>query len=391
MIAFDTWVLSTRFRHQGIYTYAMNVLLNLQRVVRDHPEAEIRYFVSRGCANDATQVSAGPRFQPMDAPLLRFDRLWSLGGVNLAAARAGAHLLFAPTSRVIPLGRVPVVATIHDLTMITSPSLAGWKNAWLRYLTRNAARLSWHVITVSHWSKKDLVEIYDLPPEKVSVVYEGYDRDVFNPELPDPQRQQQLLSQCGIRAPYLFHHGAIQPRKNLQRLIQAYRLLLDRHPGLDLQLVLAGPLGWRYDDILRTAGEAGYRGKVVLTGPLPTDQLAALLKGAAACVIPSLYEGFCLPMLESMACGVPTVVSNSSCLPEISGRVLHYFDPTSVEDMARAIWEVLDSTDLQAQLVRNGKQRAAWFNWERCAEETLQVLLKARKCPGGCYQEPSSR
>lgn len=374
-IAFDTWALSSRFRNHGTYCYAMNVLRNLPGAISE-ADVNVRYFVSPGSANDAKQLDGGPHSQPVETSLLRLDRLWRLGLANVAASRTGADLLFSPSPHIIPMGTVPVVTTIHDATLITSSSLASWKNASSRFLTAAAARLSKHIVTVSNWSKKDIVEIYGVPPEKVTVVYEAFDHGVFNSSPGHAEKLSEILDKHGIVAPYLLHHGALQPRKNLVRLIQAYRLLLDRHSGLDLQLVLAGPLGWRYEDILRAANENGGRGKVVMTGLLPAERLAELVKGAAACVIPSLYEGFCLPMIECMACGVPTIVSNASCLPEISGGVLHYFDPNSVEDIARAIWDVLDNPSLQAQLIGKGRERSAHFSWRRCAEETLEVLLR---------------
>src|SRR5262249_5459093 len=150
--------------------------------------------------------------------------------------------------------------------------------------------------------------------------------------------------------------------------------LLSRNPDLDVDLVLAGPLGWNCDDVVAAAAEAAPRGRIVLTGALEDRELAALLRGATLTVIPSLYEGFCLPMVESMACGVPTIASNISCLPEVSGNVLRYFDPLQIEDMVVCMQRVLEDDALRAELSRRGKERAASFDWERCAEETLAVL-----------------
>ena len=120
--------------------------------------------------------------------------------------------------------------------------------------------------------------------------------------------------------------------------------------------------------------ESASRGKVVLTGALSDPDLSLLVRGASLEVIPSLYEGFCLPMVEAMACGVPTIVANTSCLPEISGGVLRYFNPTSVEDMAACMEMVLLSRDLQAELAERGRERAQKFSWDLCAQQTLAVV-----------------
>src|SRR6185312_3205394 len=130
--------------------------------------------------------------------------------------------------------------------------------------------------------------------------------------------------------------------KNLVRLITAYRRMLAGNSQLDFDLVLAGPLAWQHEETVNAAQDDNpNKGKVILAGALTDRDLSLLLRGASLEVIPSLYEGFCLPMIEAMACGIPTVASNSSCLPEISGGVLRYFDPTSVEDMARSMETVL--------------------------------------------------
>ncbi len=373
IIAFDSRVLSSRFRDQGTYVYAKQLLIQFRRLVeRDGGRGIcVRVFACSGCSNDANGFSGGPGFDLVDAEGLRFDRLWRFGGLTLAALRAKADLIFAP-SPFFPMGLIPAVTTIHDATPVKFPTLSKQQNAVARSLLWTAGKFSRRIITDSEWSKQDLVSICGLPPEKVRVVYLGYDQGIFNTGPVDLQEQKALLARYGIAGPYIFHHGVVQPRKNLQRLIQAYRMVLQRQSSLDLGLVLAGPLGWQYEEVLRTAQEMG--GRVYLVGRLPDPEMALMLKAARLCVIPSLYEGFCLPMIEAMACGVPTIASNASCLPEVSGGVLLYFDPYSVEEMAHTILRVLNDQPLRETIVRSGCQRAAEFGWERCARETLDVL-----------------
>ncbi len=220
------------------------------------------------------------------------------------------------------------------------------------------------------------MEIFGVPPEKISVVYLGYDRETFNPSPVGPGKQSVLFDRFGIKGPYIFHHGTVQPRKNLERLIRACQLLWDTGRDLPLQLVLAGPLGWRYQPVLDAANKVGGTGRVVFTGALPDEDLVLLLKGAALCVIPTLYEGFCLPMVEAMACGVPTVASNRSCIPEVSGGVLEYFDPHSIEEMAETVRLALEDSDVRDRLRHAGLAQAAKFSWERCARETLRILAE---------------
>ncbi|HYL92813.1 MAG TPA: glycosyltransferase family 1 protein, partial [Alphaproteobacteria bacterium] len=152
-------------------------------------------------------------------------------------------------------------------------------------------------------------------------------------------------------------------------------LLLRRAPEMECDLVLTGSLAWQYQEVLRLAAAARPRGKVILTGAVNDADLAVLIKGAQLAVVPSLYEGFCLPMVEAMACGTPTIASRASCLPEISGNVLRYFDPASVEDMADCMQVALTDSSVRKALVEKGIQRGREFSWRRCAEETLAVLI----------------
>jgi glycosyltransferase involved in cell wall biosynthesis len=134
-------------------------------------------------------------------------------------------------------------------------------------------------------------------------------------------------------------------------------------------------LGWEYEDIVSAAGSGDRRpGRVILTGALDDSHLGMLIKSANLVVIPSMYEGFCLPMVEAMACGVPTIVSNGSCLPEVSGGGLEYFDPGSTEGIAASMEQTLESEETRRSLSEKGRGRASGFSWRRCAAETLEIL-----------------
>ncbi len=283
-------------------------------------------------------------------------------------------VVFLPTALFsIPGPFAPVVTTILDTMPHRLPPgmIARRSGLRARVLTRINAKLASRIITISSWSKNDIVETCGVPAEKISVTYLGYDKSLYNDLPPNPQGSSALLERFGIRKPFVLHHGMVQLRKNLLRLIQAWNQLAESKATAGAQLVLAGPPGYGYEEILRAAGASP---SIALTGALSQPDLAALVKNAFLCVIPSLYEGFCLPMVEAMACGVPTIASNASCIPEVSGGVLEYFDPLSVEEMAEAIRRALGDTDLQARLRRDGLARAEEFSWERCARETLSVF-----------------
>jgi len=377
VIAFDTLLLSKRYRHSGIHEYARNLFREFHALVAAHGSLTFRHFVQRGHTDECLECHSTSASQAIDTSLLRFRRLWQLGIGSLAASAAGADMVFAPGPAILPSPMIPVTVTIHDAMPAKLPaemipnSAVAKSTAWL------AARWSRKVITDSENSRRDLAELYRLDPEKISVVYLGYDRERFNTIPADTERKGQLFSSKGIRENYILHHGMVQQRKNIARLIQSYRAVQNRGGLRDLQLVLAGGIGWGADEIRREARRGLSEGQVVFTGPLPAEDLSILVKNAALCAIPSLYEGFCLPLIEAMACGIPTIASNSSCIPEISAGKLRYFDPLSVEEMAVEMERALTDAGLRKELREAGLRRASEFSWQRCAQETLRVLEQA--------------
>jgi glycosyltransferase involved in cell wall biosynthesis len=376
-VAIDSWTLASRFRCQGTYVYAQNLLREFKKIARQDTGIRFSLFASSRNGNDAIHIAPEERFELCSSALLDHDRLWRFGGAGLSASRSHADVMFIPTPATLPVGPVSAVCAIHDVTPITMPSHSTAVTAIQRVLLKGCARLCRVIITSSECSKRDIVAHLGVPGEKIAVIHDGCDQSLFNSGSLDMIALAALRARLGVEKPYLLHHGTIQPRKNLKRLIEAFRLMLARNPDLDFDLVLAGRLGWASDDIVSAAAKTIGRGRVIIAGILPDSDLSLLIKGATLAVVPSLYEGFSLPMVEAMACGVPTIASSTSCLPEISGNALVYFDPLSVEDMAKSLETVLRDSEMRRRLSQKGIDRARDFTWERCARQTLDVLIKA--------------
>jgi glycosyltransferase involved in cell wall biosynthesis len=376
-VAFDSSALKPRYRNHGIQVYARNLLGALRDTAAAY-DMEIRPFVSSAAETNLPEFVESENFRPHKTSFLQFDRVWRYGGASVAAFMDGADIMLNPNGASLPISSLlPTVTTIHDLTPMVMPCFPRRITALLKFLLTRSAKASAAIITVSENSKRDIVRLCGVDESKIHVVYEGYDRALFHDAVPDPAQLQALLARLGIQRPYILHHGAIQPRKNLVRLIAAYQHMLDQNNSLDFDLVMAGPQAWQFEEtVIAAQGNAGSSGRVVLTGALGDQDLSLLLRGATLEVVPSLYEGFCLPMVEAMACGIPTLAANSSCLPEVSGGVLRYFDPYSVEDMAACMREALLSQDLRAELSVRGKAHVQQFSWELCTEETLAVVEK---------------
>lgn len=286
---------------------------------------------------------------------------------DTACFHATEHLL-------MPLRGVPSVLTVHDLIYHRFPEHHRRLNYW--YL--NAAmplyvRRADAIITVSEHTKKDLVELYGTPPEKVMVVYEAASPH-FAPPASKAEREaglERVRALYALPDAYLVTLGTVEPRKNLTRLLEAFAGLRHDHPSLGL--VVAGVRGWLYEDFFAAIDRLDLTEHVRVLGYVPDDALAPLFWGAQAAVVPSLYEGFGLPVLEAMACSCPVVSSDAASLPEVGGEAARYFDPTDVEAMRAAIDALLRDADLRAALGAAGPEQAARFSWQRAAKETWAV------------------
>lgn len=271
-----------------------------------------------------------------------------------------------------PFYHKPIVVTIHDLSFEHFPQFFTPKERFFfrRTIPRTARRAA-KVLTVSEYSRRDIIHTYGLPPEKVVVTPNGVGSE-FAP-VRDTARLEALQKKYGIEREYLLSVGNLQPRKNLAQLIRAYTRLRELVEEFRGQLVIVGRKAWLYQNIVHEAHRSRYVGDVIFTDYVPEDDLPGLYSGATAFVYPSIFEGFGLPVLEAMACGTPVITSNSSALPEVVGEAGLMVDPYDEEAMARAIQRVVEDAQLRAQLSEQSLVQAAKFSWRRTAELTLAV------------------
>ncbi|MGB5984747.1 MAG: glycosyltransferase family 1 protein [Desulfobacterales bacterium] len=267
----------------------------------------------------------------------------------------------------------PVVATIHDLSFIRYPQTHPQARLdWIRQgLPHTLARA--HLITVSHFTKHELMTLLQVPEERISVVHEGIDSR-FKP-LPRNITARRLKRYQLQPGAYILSVGTLEPRKNIIRLLQAYERLPDalarRYP-----LVVAGLGGWKDAPIHTALRRLSDRGRLRALGFVTDDNLPALYNGAALFVFPSLYEGFGFPPLEAMACGTAALVSNRASLPEVVGQGAMLVDPESIEAITEAMNQLLEDPSLRETLAARGVAQARRFTWENCALETLAVYRR---------------
>ena len=298
-----------------------------------------------------------------------------LTGVGFNRLLPDATCFHATEHLLMPLRGVPSVLTVHDLIYHRFPQHHKRLNYW--YL--NAAmplyvRRADAIVAISEATRRDLIELYGTPPDKISVIYEAA-APHFAPPPPDPRPALDYVrARYALPARYLITLGTVEPRKNLPRLLEALAQLRPDHP--DLALVVVGGRGWLYGDFFNRIDSLGLTEHVRVLGYVPDDELSPLFWGAVAAVVPSLYEGFGLPVLEAMACGCPVVSSNAASLPEVGGEAARYFDPADVEAMRTAIDAVTGDEKLRARMRAAGLEQAARFSWERAARETWAVYEK---------------
>jgi glycosyltransferase involved in cell wall biosynthesis len=325
---------------------------------------------------DIAAYQPSVRYAALDS--LTLTRLWHRLRVPLPVeVFAGRTDLYFATDFALPptLPRTRTAIFIHDLTYVRVPNaavpeLVGYLNA----VVPRALKRADVVIVNSEATKTDIIDIYGTPPEKISTIQFG----VHPHFTPSKKPLAALRAKYSLpQQPYILTVGTVQPRKNYARLIEALAVL--RAEGIDATLVIAGGKGWMETPIFETVARLKLEPYVRFLGYVDDSDLPALYTHAAAFAMPSLYEGFGLPVLEAMACGTPVVTSTVSSLPEAAGDAALLVDPTNIEAIADALRRIISDTRLAQELRAKGLAHVMPFTWGRTAKQLLEAFDKALK------------
>jgi len=356
---------SVAAQRTGTENYSLYLIRSLLALDQPH-----RYRLYFNQAPPARLFEVSEQFQRVKIP---FPRLWTHVRLSWEMARRAPDVLFIP-AHVLPLVHPRrSVVTVHDLGYLYYPEAhTRLAHRYLDWSTRYNARHAAHVIADSQATRSDLMRHYHVPERKISVIYPG-GGSRLEPET-NIGKLSVVKRRYDLPDRYLLYVGTIHPRKNLQRLVEAFNLLTQSPEVNDLSLVIAGKKGWLYESIFQQTAELGLGSRVIFPGYVKSDDLSALMSAAVAFVLPSLYEGFGLPAWEAMACGTPVVCSNVSALPEVVGAAALLVDPVDVPGLAEALRRIVTDGALRRELRQRGFEQASRFSWERCAREVLDVL-----------------
>ena len=274
-----------------------------------------------------------------------------------------------------PMGcPVPVVVSVHDVSFLEHPEyFPNGRARQLRWTVRHTVRRAARVLTGSEFSRASILRAYgDLEEDKVVVVPNAAARD-FRP-LPREAAAAAVRERLGIAGPFVLSVGDLQPRKNQIGLIRAFARLVKAYPQLKHRLVLAGQETWFARRVRETARDSGVADRIQFTGFVSDGDLVHLYNACDVFVFPSFYEGFGLPAVEAMACGRAVACSSTTALPEVVDGAALLFDPYALDEMGRALADLLLDGELRARMERLGLQRAAHFSWQNTAQKTLEVF-----------------
>lgn len=307
------------------------------------------------------------------APQRLFWDQWTLPKLAL---RNKVDLIHQPAFSVPINFPQPVVVTVHDLIAVRfGADIPFWSRQYFGRLMPFSYRYADHIIAASEHTKQDIIDLLNIPKEKISVIYLGLDYQLTKPVV--RQEIDRVKNKFHIKDNYLLYIGTLNPRKNLIFLVNVFAKIASQLPNLSL--VIVGKKGWYFEKLFSLIDKLGLTKRVILTNYVSDEDKVALYSGAEIFTFPSLYEGFGLPVLEAMALGVAVVASQRSSIPEIVGEAGVLLDPSSETEWVKSILEILKNQKLKNQYITLGRERAKQFSWRSTAKQTIGVYNQVIK------------
>lgn len=344
----------------------------LSRITRAHPEHEFFFIFDRKWddrfifSDNITPVAMPPQARH---PFLYY--IWFEWAMPRMLRKLGADLFLSPDAYLSLSTEVDSIAIFHDLNFEHYPQdLPLLERRYYRYFFPRYAHKAKRIVTVSEFSKKDIVNLYDVSPEKISVVYNGANEG-FVP-IDEPQKEVTRQALTG-GYPYFIFVGALHPRKNLVRLFQAFDYFKEMH-RTDIRLLVVGNRKYWTRDIQQAYEGMRHRSHVIFSGRMPARDLHHAMGAALAMTYVSYFEGFGIPIIEAYRCDTPVITSNVTSMPEVAGDAAVLVNPFSVKSIASGLEKVAFDPELRKELVRKGRERRKVFTWQNSADRLWDVI-----------------
>lgn len=354
----------------GVNQYTFEILWGLYRLSKQRKKNDFIIYLKNAPKRDLPKESLFWQYK-----VIRGGGLWVVRRLMPTLWRSPKpDVLFSPSHYLPPLKFIPSVCTVHDLGYLKFSEHLKKFDFWqLKYWTAISISISKYIIAVSQATKEDIVRHYPFASKKIVVVHHGYDKIRFNNKI-SPNDVRRVKKKYGI-GDYILFLSTLKPSKNIEGLLEAYKLLVGNRPKTTL--VIAGKKGWMYESIFQKIRTLNLSKNVIFTDFVSEKDKPALIFGAKVFVLPSYWEGFGMDIVNAMACGTPVVVSNLASLPEVAGKAGVYVNPYKPDDIARGIRKVLTMSSKEYNmLVKSGLNQASKFSWQKAAKETLEVLEK---------------
>jgi len=369
-------ILSAKSQHHGVGVYVANILKHLIPLAEEH--TFLFYKRSEGIPIQTLRAGAGIKWEDIVLPrALRI--IWEHTFLPLSLSKEMVDLFWGPCNFLPLIKACRYLVTIHDLAPFLLPhSLPFIRRIYYKRAFVNSIRQADQIIVVSESLKTDLIKTLVVPEEKIKVIYNGIDES-FRP-VTDNVILSRGREKYHLPSSFILTLGVLEPKKNIERLLLAYADLKKSLPNLP-KLVIGGSreYGWMNSRVFQLAKNLALDDEVIFTGMIEHEDLPAVYNLATLFVLPSLYEGFGLPVIEAMACGTPVITSNTSSLPEVAGNAAVLVNPYDVEKISQAIGQVLSNERLQKEMREKGIENAKRFSWERAANALLEIFEEIRK------------
>ncbi|MFH1233600.1 MAG: glycosyltransferase family 1 protein [Patescibacteria group bacterium] len=372
-------------RYSGVSEYTFNLIKEILKL-DNHNEYRLFYNSFNNCPNI-------PEFSAKNVKLVKYNYpnkilnylFFKFFNYPKIDKDLGVDVFFMPHINFIGLSdKGKKIITVHDLSFLRNPEFFSLrKNFWHNMVDVSSLLKKFNqIIAVSENTKRDIIELCGIDPEKIKVIYSGISqghRVIENPNLIEIKKLNEVKQKYNLPDKFILYLGTIEPRKNIKGIIKAYNQLriFDKQENRELQdikLIIVGGKGWKNKDIYKEQEKSEYKDDIKFLGYIDSEDKVYLYNLASAFVYPSFYEGFGFPLLEAMACGTPVVASYSSSLPEVIGNAGLLVNPYDIADIANGLKQILSNKDLRDKLIKKGLEQANKFKWNKSATEYLKIF-----------------